>query len=128
MKEFYDVAQVLKIYHYPTCSTCRSANKALKQQGYELDLQDITTSPPTVDELRKLIPLSGLSISKWFNVSGEVYRELGLKDTLPGMSEDDKIKLLSSNGMLIKRPIVSDGRKVSIGFREQDFGPMWYNS
>ncbi len=116
----------LKMYHLPTCSTCKSAIKALKQQGYELELQDIKTTPPTAEELKKLIPLSGLPIGKWFNVSGEVYREMGLKDKLPGMSEEEKINLLASNGMLIKRPIVSNGSKVSIGFREQDFGPMWY--
>ncbi|WP_239615342.1 Spx/MgsR family RNA polymerase-binding regulatory protein [Cohnella mopanensis] len=114
------------MYHLPTCSTCKSAIKALKQQGYELELQDIKTTPPTAEELKKLIPLSGLPIGKWFNVSGEVYREMGLKDKLPGMSEEEKINLLASNGMLIKRPIVSNGSKVSIGFREQDFGPMWY--
>jgi arsenate reductase (glutaredoxin) len=122
------VSERLKVYHYPVCSTCKSANKALKQQGYELELQDIKADPPSPDELRNLIALSGLPIQKFFNVSGEVYRELGLKDKLPSMTEDEKIKLLSSNGMLIKRPIVTNGSRVSIGFREQDFGLAWYNS
>jgi arsenate reductase len=122
------VSERLKVYHYPVCSTCKSANKALKQQGYELELQDIKADPPSPDELRNLIALSGLPIQKFFNVSGEVYRELGLKDKLPSMIEDEKIKLLSSNGMLIKRPIVTNGSRVSIGFREQDFGLAWYNS
>jgi len=121
------VAKRLKMFHLPTCSTCKSAIKALKQQGYELELQDIKENPPTAEELSKLISLSGLPIAKWFNVSGEVYREMGLKDKLQAMSEEDKIKLLASNGMLIKRPIVTDGNQVSIGFREQDFGPMWYH-
>ncbi|QMV43472.1 arsenate reductase family protein [Cohnella cholangitidis] len=120
------MAERLKIYHLPTCSTCKSAIKALKQQGYELEQQDIKTTPPTAEELKQLIAKSGLPIGKWFNVSGEVYREMGLKDILPGMSEEEKIDLLASNGMLIKRPIVTNGTKVSIGFREQDFGPMWY--
>jgi arsenate reductase len=127
IKGVSDVAEVLKVYHYPVCSTCKSANKVLRQEGYELELQDIKVEPPTVVELRKLIGLSGLPIAKWFNVNGEVYREMGLKDKLPKMSDEDKIRLLSSNGMLIKRPIVSDGSKVSIGFRAEDFGPMWYN-
>jgi arsenate reductase len=122
------VADVLKVYHYPVCGTCRSANKALQQHGYELELQDIKTTPPTAKELRKLFELSGLPIAKFFNVSGDVYREMGLKDKLPTMSEEEKIQLLSSNGMLIKRPIVTDGTRISIGFREQDFGPVWYNS
>jgi arsenate reductase len=128
IKGVSDVAEVLKVYHYPVCSTCKSANKVLRQEGYELELQDIKVEPPTVVELRKLIGLSGLPIAKWFNVNGEVYREMGLKDKLPKMSDEDKIRLLSSNGMLIKRPIVSDGSKVSIGFRAEDFGRMWYNS
>ncbi|TFE28213.1 Spx/MgsR family RNA polymerase-binding regulatory protein [Cohnella luojiensis] len=116
------------MYHLPTCSTCKSAIKALKHQGYELDLHDIKAIPPAADELIELIAMSGLPISKWFNVSGEVYREMGLKDKLSAMTDEEKIKLLSSNGMLIKRPIVSDGSKVTIGFREQDFGPVWYRS
>ncbi|BBI32197.1 Spx/MgsR family RNA polymerase-binding regulatory protein [Cohnella abietis] len=123
------MADQLKIYHLPTCSTCKSAIKALKQQGYELELQDIKTSPPTEEELSKLISMSGLPIGKFFNVSGEAYREMGLKDKLPKLTEEEKIKLLASNGMLIKRPIVTDGKsKISIGFRELDFGPVWYNS
>ncbi len=120
-------AKALKMYHLPTCSTCKAAIKALKQQGYELELQDIKADPPTAEELGKLIAMSGLPISKWFNVSGEVYREMQLKDKLAALTDEEKIKLLSSNGMLIKRPIVTDGKsKVSIGFREQDFGPQWY--
>lgn len=121
------MARVLKVYHLPTCGTCRNAIKALQQQGYELDLHDIKQTPPSAEELHKLIPLSGLPIAKWFNVSGEVYREMGLKDKLKDMSDDDKIKLLASNGMLIKRPIVTDGKQVSIGFREPDFAQVWYN-
>ncbi|RED63854.1 Spx/MgsR family RNA polymerase-binding regulatory protein [Cohnella lupini] len=122
-------AKVLKMYHLPTCSTCKSAIKALKLQGYELDLQDIKANPPTAEELGKLIGMSGLPIGKWFNISGEVYREMQLKDKLAAMSDEEKIRLLSSNGMLIKRPIVTDGKsKITIGFREQDFGPMWYVS
>ncbi|WP_186438430.1 RluA family pseudouridine synthase [Cohnella terricola] len=125
IKETIDVAAPLKVYHLPTCSTCKGAIKALKQHEYELDLQDIRETPPTPEELSKLIALSGLPIGKFYNVSGEVYREMGLKDKLPAMTDEEKIRLLSSNGMLIKRPIVSDGSKVTLGFREQDFGPAW---
>lgn len=118
----------LKMYHLPTCSTCKAAIKALKRQGYELDLRDIRTAPPSAEELTGLIELSGLPIGKWFNVSGEAYRELGLKDKLPGLSDSGKIALLASNGMLIKRPIVTDGGAVTLGFREPDFGSAWYRS
>jgi arsenate reductase (glutaredoxin) len=122
------VTQTLKVYHYPACDSCRKAVKALQQQGYTVDLHNIKETPPSAEELRKLIPLSGLPIAKWFNVSGEVYREMGLKDKLKEMSDDDKIKLLASNGMLIKRPIVTDGKRASIGFREEEFTRIWYNS
>lgn len=122
------MAKLLKVYHYPTCSTCRSANKALKEQGYELEQHDIKVTPPSSEQLSELIQLSGLPITKWFNVSGDVYREMGLKDKLTAMSDDEKIKLLSSHGMLIKRPIVISDSQVSIGFRAEDFGRMWYNS
>ncbi|MFC5528595.1 Spx/MgsR family RNA polymerase-binding regulatory protein [Cohnella yongneupensis] len=115
----------LKIYHLPTCSTCKLAIKTLKQHGYTLDDQDIREQPPTVEELSKLIPLSGLPIGKWFNTSGDAYRELGLKDKMKTMSEADKIALLSSNGMLIKRPVVSNGSRVTVGHREPDFGSAW---
>jgi len=125
-KGIIEVGSRLKVYHLPTCSTCKGAIKALKQNEYELDLQDIRETPPSPEELSKLIALSGLPIVKFFNVSGEVYREMGLKDKLPSMTDEEKIRLLSSNGMLIKRPIVSDGSKVTLGFREQDFGPAWY--
>jgi len=120
------VAKALKMYHLPTCSTCKAAIKALKQHGYELELNDIRETPPSAEELGKLIASSGLPIGKWFNTSGEVYREMGLKDKMAAMSDEEKIRLLSSNGMLIKRPIVSDGVKTTIGFREQEFGPEWY--
>jgi arsenate reductase len=119
------VAQELKVYHYPTCSTCRSAIKGLKAYGYELELHDIKATPPTAEELSEIIPLSGLPIAKWFNVSGEVYRELGLKDKLSAMSYEDKIMLLAANGMLIKRPIVISDAQVTIGYRAEDFERMW---
>lgn len=121
------MAQLLKVYHYPTCSTCRSAIKALKSYGYKLDLHDIKTNPPTIKELSEIISLSGLPIAKWFNVSGEVYRELGLKDKLSSLTEEEKIKLLSEHGMLIKRPIVISDKQVTIGYRAEEFAGVWYN-
>jgi len=122
------VAKALKVYHLPTCSTCKAAIKALKQHGWELELHDIRESPPSAEELGKLIASSGLPIGKWFNTSGEAYREMGLKDRLPAMNEEEKVRLLASNGMLIKRPVVSNGRKTTIGFKEQTFGPEWYGA
>ncbi len=115
----------LKIYHLPTCSTCKLAIKQLKERGYALDDQDIRAQPPTVAELTRLIALSGLPIGKWFNTSGEAYREMGLKDKMKQLSEAEKIALLASNGMLIKRPVVSDGKRVTLGHKEPDFGGAW---
>lgn len=115
----------LKVYHLPVCSTCKLANKQLRQMGYTLDDQDIREQPPTVEELTKLVALSGLPIGKWFNTSGEAYRELGLKDKMKQLTEAEKIELLASNGMLIKRPVVSDGTRVTVGHREPDFGTAW---
>ncbi|WP_158602268.1 RluA family pseudouridine synthase [Cohnella endophytica] len=125
-EEQNEVSEPLKMYHLSTCSTCKGAIKALREHGYELDLHEIRETPPSAEELGRLIKLSGLPIMKWFNTSGDAYREQGLKDKLPGMTEADKIKLLSSNGMLIKRPILTDGKRISIGFREADVGPMWF--
>lgn len=118
----------LKVYHYPKCSTCRNAVKWLQAQGHELELQHIVEQPPTVEELRELIANSGLELKKFFNTSGEVYKSLGLKDKLPELSEQDKLELLASNGMLIKRPIVTDGVKVTVGFKEEQYADTWTNN
>lgn len=118
----------LKVYQYPKCSTCRSAVKWLKDHGHELTLQHIAEQPPTVEELRELLSNSGFELKKFFNTSGEVYRALGLKDKLPDMSEQEQMELLSSNGMLIKRPVVTDGKKVTVGFKEEQYGEAWGNA
>ncbi|GIO13912.1 hypothetical protein J19TS2_34670 [Cohnella xylanilytica] len=112
------MSKKLTVYQYPPCGTCRQAVKWLKEQGYELELRHIAEAPPTPEELGELIPQSGLPIQKWFNVSGDAYRAMGLKDKLPAMGDDEKIRLLSSNGMLIKRPVISDGRRATVGFRD----------
>ncbi|MFF2017175.1 arsenate reductase family protein [Paenibacillus sp. NPDC058177] len=117
----------LKVYHYTKCGTCRNAIKWLQGQGHELDLQDIKEQPPGVEELRELFKNSGLELKKFFNTSGDVYKSHGLKDKLPGLSEQEQLELLSSNGMLIKRPIVSDGTKVTVGFKEDQYAGAWSN-
>ena len=117
----------LKVYQYPKCGTCRSAVKWLKEHGHELDLQHIAEQPPTVEELRKLLANSGFELKKFFNTSGEVYKALGLKDKLSGLSEQEQLELLLGNGMLIKRPIVTDGKKVTVGYKEEQYGEVWGN-
>lgn len=115
----------LTIFQYPPCGTCRAAVRWLQARGYKLDSYNLWEQAPTVQQLSAWIPLSGLPIQRWFNVSGEVYRQMGLKDKLPGMSDSEKIELLASNGRLIKRPIVTDGHTVTVGFKEELFEANW---
>lgn len=112
-------------YGYPKCTTCKKAEKWLKSNDVAYKEIDIAETPPTEDELRTMINNSGLDIKKFFNVSGKVYREEKLKDKLPTMTDEEKIRLLSSNGMLIKRPIVSGNGKVTVGFKEDEFDRTW---
>ncbi|MEF2243464.1 arsenate reductase family protein [Paenibacillus sp. IITD108] len=113
------------IIQYPKCSTCRAAVKSLEAKGNEVAFRHIVEQTPTASELKELIALSGLDMKKWFNTSGEVYRELGLKDKLPLMSEEEKLELLSQHGMLLKRPIVTDGTKVTVGYKEENYEQVW---
>ena len=105
-------------YGYPKCGTCRKAKKWLENSGIEFEDINIAENPPSKEELQQMISNSDLDIKKFFNVSGMKYRELNLKDKLPGMTDDEKIELLATDGMLIKRPIVTDGSKVTVGFKE----------
>ncbi|OAB46036.1 arsenate reductase family protein [Paenibacillus glacialis] len=115
----------LVIYQYPQCGTCRNAMKWLRSNGHDLETRHIVEEPPTVSELNELINKSGLELKKFFNVSGEVYKSLGLKDRLGNMSREEQIELLSSNGKLIKRPIVSSGEQVTVGFKEDQYANVW---
>ncbi|WP_308635618.1 arsenate reductase family protein [Paenibacillus silvisoli] len=115
----------LTIYEYPKCGTCRSAIKSLKGKGYELEAHNVFETAPSADTLKTIIDRSGLDVKKFFNTSGEAYKELGLKDKLPGMSDQEKIELLASNGRLIKRPIVTDGKTVTVGFKDEDYDRVW---
>ncbi len=109
---------MLFIWH-AKCSTCQKAKKWLDDNNIEYTLRDIVLETPTEEELSIWIKESGLDIKKFFNTSGMKYRELGLKDKLDNMSFDEKIKLLSSDGMLIKRPLIV-GEKIIPGFKNYD--------
>lgn len=106
---------------YPKCSTCKKAKKWLEENEIEFVERNIVTQTPTVEELTKWIEESGQEIKKWFNTSGLKYKELNLKDKLDNLSKEEKIKLLASDGMLIKRPILISKKAILIGFREE----MW---
>ncbi len=106
---------------YPKCSTCKKAQKWLDNKGREFEVRDIKTNNPTLEELRQWHKKSGLPLKRFFNTSGQLYRSLELKDKLPQMTEDEQLKLLASDGMLVKRPILLTGSKVLVGFREADW-------
>ena len=102
---------------YPKCSTCIKAKKYLDSKNLKYEDRNITVNNPTKDELVEWIKMSGKDINKFFNTSGLKYRELGLKDKLKDMNAEEKIELLSSDGMLVKRPILVIDRKVLVGFK-----------
>jgi len=112
-------------YIYPKCGTCRDAMKSLASKGVQSEKIDLFETPPSKEELRRLWELSGLPLKKFLNTSGEVYKEMNLKDRILGMSEDDILELLASNGRLIKRPIVSDGKRVTVGYKEEQYAEVW---
>ena len=106
---------------YPKCSTCQKAKAWLDQRGISYDLRDIKLNNPTAEELTAWYQKSGLPLKKFFNTSGLQYKALGLKDKLPEMSEEEQLKLLATDGMLVKRPLVVDGDTVLTGFREVEW-------
>lgn len=113
------------MYQYSKCGTCREAVKSLRNKGYDIDSIEIFDHPPDNDTLTELIQRSGLELKKFFNTSGDVYKELNLKDKLADLSDQEKITLLCSNGRLIKRPIVTDGKQVTVGFKEDQYQDIW---
>ena len=106
---------------YPKCSTCKKAKKYLEEHGIEFEDRHIVEENPTKEELTEWIRISGKSVKKFVNTSGMKYRELGLKDKLPQMSEEEQIELLASDGMLVKRPLLIDGEMVLTGFKEAEW-------
>ncbi|SFX18439.1 arsenate reductase [Thermoactinomyces sp. DSM 45891] len=113
------------MYEYPKCGTCRNAVKYLQQHGVSFEDHHIVETPPSIEQLRQMVNISGLPIQKFFNASGKKYRELGLSQKLKEMTDDEKLALLASDGMLIKRPLVTDGKKVTVGFKEDEFETNW---
>lgn len=106
---------------YPKCGTCRNAAKWLKENNVEVTSRDISLENPTAEELTKWIAKSGLPISKFFNTSGKIYKEQNLKEVVKTASAEELIKILSSNGMVVKRPIVVGDNFVLVGFDEEEW-------
>ncbi|KGR78194.1 arsenate reductase family protein [Ureibacillus manganicus] len=115
----------VQFIQYPRCTTCKKAQKWLEENGVNYEAIHIVEQTPSKEQLETLWKTSGLPLKKFFNTSGQKYKSLGLKDKLVTMSESEQLELLASDGMLIKRPIVSDGTKVTLGFKEQEFEEVW---
>jgi len=106
---------------YPKCTTCQKAEKWLKEQGTEYTLRHIKDEAPTENELREWHLKSGLPLKRFFNTSGLKYKELQLKDRLPFITEDEQLALLSTDGMLVKRPLLVSDSFVLVGFKESEW-------
>jgi arsenate reductase len=113
------------MYAYPKCGTCRKAKKWLEENGIDFEEIHIVDHPPSKEELKHLHEKSGVALTKFFNTSGKKYRELGLKDKIKSASDEELLDWLASDGMLIKRPIVTDGNRVTVGFKEEEFVEIW---
>lgn len=106
---------------YPKCSTCQKAKAWLDEKGFDYTQRDIKNDRPTYEELKGWYECSGLPLKRFFNTSGLLYKSMALKDKLPAMSEEEQLRLLASDGMLVKRPLLVSGDKVLTGFNEKQW-------
>ena len=106
---------------YPPCSTCQKAQKWLDANGMQYEDRHIKENNPTYEELKMWYTMSGLPLKKFFNTSGLLYKSMNLKEKLPTMTEEEQLRLLATDGMLVKRPIVVKGSLVLTGFKEADW-------
>ena len=112
---------MLKFICYPKCTTCQKAKKWLDDNKIEYELRDIKQENPTLEELTEWYKKSGLPLKKFFNTSGLLYKSMDLKNKLPDMTEDEMLQLLSTDGMLVKRPILVGNDFVLVGFKESEW-------
>lgn len=111
----------ITVLSYAKCSTCQKALKWLDEQGIAYELRPIKENNPTAEELKKWHQKSGLPLKRFFNTSGNLYKELQLKDKLPDMTEEEQLSLLATDGMLVKRPLLVSDNYVCPGFKEADW-------
>ncbi len=108
---------------YPKCTTCQKAEKWLTEKGVSFTIRNIKEENPTYEELKKWSDASNTPLSKFFNTSGLLYRSMSLKDRLPNMTDGEKLTLLSSDGMLVKRPLlICENGNVLVGFNDKKWG------
>lgn len=112
---------MIKFICYTKCTTCQKAKKWLDDNGYEYELRDIKLDNPTLSELAEWYGKSGLPLKKFFNTSGLLYRSMDLKNKLADMSDDEMLRLLATDGMLVKRPILIGDGFVLVGFRQSEW-------
>ncbi len=112
---------MIKFICYPKCTTCKKAKDWLEKNGVPYEERNIKEDNPTAEELSLWLNKSGLNIKKFFNTSGLLYKSMSLKDKLPSMSEEEKLSLLASDGMLVKRPIAVSEETVLVGFKEAEW-------
>lgn len=112
---------------YPKCSTCQKARKWLDQHKIEYTERHIAEDNPSFDELKAWYEQSGLPLKRFFNTSGMLYKEMQLKERLPIMSEEEQLRLLATNGMLVKRPLLIGKDKVLMGFKEAEWETLCNN-
>ena len=111
----------MKFICYPKCTTCQKAKKWLEENNIEYELRDIKLDNPALDELKEWHKMSGLPLKKFFNTSGLLYKSLDLKNKIPTMTDDEMLTFLSSDGMLVKRPLLVGKNFVLVGFKESDW-------
>ncbi len=111
----------MNFIEYPRCTTCKKAKCWLEEHGVAYKDRHIAEQNPTYEELKEWHEKSGLPLKKFFNTSGILYKEMNLKEKLPNMSEEEQLRLLATNGMLVKRPLVIAGETVLVGFKEKDW-------
>ena len=115
---------MIKFICYPKCTTCQKAKKWLDDNNIEYEFRDIKHDNPTLDELKEWYKKSGLPLKRFFNTSGLLYKSLDLKNKLPTRSDDEMVKLLATDGMLVKRPLVIGDDFVLVGFKEDEYGKI----
>ena len=114
----------MKFYWYPKCSTCIKAYKHLKEMNIELEVKHIVEETPSEDELKTYIELYNQGIKPFFNTSGKVYKNMNLKDKVGSMNIDEAAKLLASNGMLIKRPLLINDNQIIVGYKKDSYDAL----
>lgn len=115
----------LTFYMYPNCNSCKKAKKWLEENNLSFKMKHIVEDPPSKEEILHFFEISDEKPRRFFNTSGKVYRERNMKDIIKDLTKEEMATYLSSNGMLIRRPIITDGERVTVGFNEEIYKAVW---